>query len=100
VISICVGLFFRLFGSALPIATVECSAGTVSGMTSWSNRSELLPEVHNKDHGKYRVVSSALPIETIGVVAIKDTSAGTVSSVDLYVGPAHSYSIGPDIGSL
>jgi hypothetical protein len=57
VISICVGLFFRLFGSALPF-------------------------------------------ETIGVAAIKDTSAGTVSSVDLYVGPAHNFSIGPDIRSL
>jgi hypothetical protein len=34
VISICVGLFFRLFGSALPIETVEdTSAGTVSNMT-------------------------------------------------------------------
>jgi hypothetical protein len=50
-ISICVGLFFCLFGSALPMATVECSAGTVSGMTPWSNGSELLPEVHNEDRG-------------------------------------------------
>jgi hypothetical protein len=51
VISICAGLFFRLFGSALPMATVECSAGTVSGMTPWSNGSELLPEVHSEDRG-------------------------------------------------
>jgi hypothetical protein len=34
VISVRVGLFFRLFGSALPIETVEdISAGTVSSMT-------------------------------------------------------------------
>jgi hypothetical protein len=104
VISICAGLFFRLFGSALPMATVECSAGTVSGsyqkfitMTVVNIELCILCKIRYS-------LSQSLLFRTSRIwfsIANRNdhTSAGTVSSADLYVGPDHNFSIGPDICS-